>query len=254
MRSLACAFGTLLAFGLPCLPAPAAAQAADWTQGWSGQATLYAWLPVINGAQEGPDGQPLIDLDTADVLSALDMAFMGNVQFQKDRLGFFLDAVYADLSTDGTWLQNRVTTEVGTKLGFYTAALSWRLYDVDGGFFDVYGGARYFDATVDFKLGTANLGAASFSKSLSWTDGIVGIRGGLPLSERWSISGFADVGGFDAGSDLSWELYGGANYAFADRWSAVLGYRYVSIEKSVTDRATLDIDLLGPVLGIAYRF
>ena len=58
-------------------PMAASAQVADWTQGWSGQATLYAWLPTINGSQEGPDGQPLIDLSSADVLSALDMAFMG---------------------------------------------------------------------------------------------------------------------------------------------------------------------------------
>ena len=256
MKSVVCAAGAAVcALGLPCvLPASASAQVADWTQGWSGQATIYGWLPAINGSQEGPDGQPLVDLDTSDVLSALDMAFMGAAEFRKDKFGILFDAVYADLSADGTWVQNRVTTEVGTKLGFYTAAVSWRFYDAGGAFVDVYGGARYFDTKVDFKLGTTNLGTASFSKSLNWTDGIVGIRGGMPLSERWSIAGFADVGGFDAGSDLSWEVYGGANYAFAERWAGAIGYRYISIEKSVTDRATLDIDIQGPLFGITYKF
>ena len=65
MKSVVCAAGgAICALGLSCLPAPASAQAADWSQGWSGQATIYGWLPVINGSQEGPDGFPLIDLDT----------------------------------------------------------------------------------------------------------------------------------------------------------------------------------------------
>ena len=76
----------------------------------------------------------------------------------------------------------------------------------------------------------------------------------MPLSDRWSIAGFADVGGFDGSSDLSWELYGGTNYAFSDSWQGTLGYRYVSIEKEVTDRAGLDIDIQGPLFGITYKF
>jgi opacity protein-like surface antigen len=242
----------LCALGLSATAATA--QVADWTQGWSGQATLYAWLPVINGSQEGPDGRPLIDLDTSDVLSALDMAFMGSATFRKGKFGILLDAVYADLSTDGEWVQERVSTETKTKLGFYTAALSYRLHDDPKGYVDVYGGARYFDTKVEFKIGTANLGEASFSKSLSWTDAIIGLRGGYFINDRWSLHGFADYGGFDGADDQSWELYGGANYAFTDHWAATLGYLYVSIQKKVTDRAALDIDIQGPVIGVTYLF
>jgi hypothetical protein len=43
----------------PVVVAPAPAPVADWTQGWSGQATIYAWIPAINGSQEGPDGSPI---------------------------------------------------------------------------------------------------------------------------------------------------------------------------------------------------
>ena len=226
----------------------------DWTRGWSGQATLYLWLPTINGSQEGPDGQPLVDLDTNDVLSALDAAFMGSAFFQKDKFGILLDAVYAKLSSDGTWIQQRVSTETETKLGFYTAALSYRVLDDPKGFVDGYAGARFFDTSVDFKIGTANLGQASFSKDLSWTDFIVGVRAGYTINDRWSLHGFADYGGFDGADDQSWELYGGANYAFADHWAGTFGYRYVSIQKRVTDRAALDIDIQGPLFGVTYKF
>jgi opacity protein-like surface antigen len=246
--------GTAALALLGLAPSAASAQVADWTQGWSGQATLYLWLPTINGSQEGPDGQPLIDLSNADVLSALDMAFMGSAIFQKDKFGILLDAVYADLSTDGEWVQNRVNTDVKTKLGFYTAAAMYRVYEADRSFVDLYGGIRYFNTSLDFKLSTANLGSADLTKSLDWTDGIIGVRGGTPLSEHWSVAGFADVGGFDGSSDLSWEVYGGANYAFNDSWQGTIGYRYVSIQKQVTDRAALDIDIQGPLLGITYKF
>ena len=90
--------------------------------------------------------------------------------------------------------------------------------------------------------------------SVDWVDPIVGVRGAIALSERWTLSGFTDVGGFDGSSDLSWEVYGGANYAFAERWAGAIGYRYMSILYEASERATLDIEVQGPVLGITYKF
>ncbi len=59
----------LAAAALAALAVPASAQALpDWSNGWSGQATIYAWIPAINGAQEGRDGEPLVDLDQTNVL------------------------------------------------------------------------------------------------------------------------------------------------------------------------------------------
>ena len=245
----------LAAAALATLAVPASAQALpDWSNGWSGQATIYAWLPAINGAQEGPDGQPLVDLDQANVLESLDMAFMGAAEIRKDRFGLLLDIVYADLSTDGEWVQGRIDTETGTRLGMYTVAAAYRVYDVDRTFVDLYGGARFFDTKLTFSLDTANLGGFDREANLDWTDPIVGIRGATPLTERWSVSGFADVGGFDARDDLSWEIYGGMNYAFNDAWAGTIGYRYMSILYQASDRARLDIDIQGPVLGVTYKF
>ena len=260
LRSRALAAGAASAQTAPApAPAPAGrrapAPAPDWTQGWSGQATLYVWLPAINGSQEGPDGEPLVNLDTVDVLSrprhglhGLGAVPEGQVRHPARRRLRQARAPTAPGCRTGS------STETETKLGFYTAALSYRVYDDPKGFVDVYGGARYFDTTVEFKIGTANLGEASFSKSLNWTDAIIGVRGGVTLNDRWSLAGFADYGGFDGAKDQSWEVYGGANYAFSDRWQGTLGYRYVSIQKEVTDRASLDIDIQGPLLGVTYKF
>ena len=205
----------LAALGLATLAAPASAQSFETGSGWSGQATIYGWLPAINGAQQGRDGEPLVDLDTNAVLSRLDVAFMGAAEIRKDKFGLLLDIVYADFSNDGQWLQGRVKTSTGVKLGMYTLASSYRVHEAERSFVDLYAGARFFDTDLSFGIATDSRGRDG-DVSLDWADPIVGARGSMPLAERWSVSGFADVGGFDAQSDLSWEVYGGVNYDFTD--------------------------------------
>ena len=244
----------ILAAGIAALPiAASGAGLPAQTSGWTGQATLYGWLPVINGAQQGPDGEPLVDLQINDVLSRLDMAFMGTIEVRKDRFGLLFDLVYVDLSNDAQWLQDRVDVSTSTKIGMYTLAAAYRVYDDQRSAVDVYGGGRFFDTSLDFGIATDRRGRSA-SADISWSDAIVGVRAGMALSDHWSLRGFADVGGFDGSSDLSWQVYGGANYAFAEHWDATLGYRYLSVLYQATDRAKLDIDIQGPLLGVTYRF
>ena len=82
---------------------------------------------------------------------------------------------------------------------------------------------------------------------------MIGLRGRAPLTQRLSAGGFADIGGFGAGSDFTWEVYAGLDYAFTDHISAVAGFRYISInyEEGGTD---LKLDTYGPVLGATLRF
>ena len=244
----------VLTAGLAAVPIGAAAAGLpSQTSGWSGQATLYGWLPVINGAQAGPDGTPLVDLDTSDVLSRLNMTFMGTVEVRKDRFGLLFDALYVNLSNDAQWVQDRVAVSTGTKVGMYTLAAAYRVYDDPRASVDVYGGGRFFDGSLDFGIATDRRGREA-SADLSWSDAIVGVRGGVALGDRWSLRGYADVGGFDGSSDLSWQIFGGANYAFAENWDATLGYRYLSVLYEATDRAKLDVDVQGPLIGVTYRF
>lgn len=234
------------------VPVAAASPVPDWTQGWSGKVTLYGWLPVINGKQQGRDGEPLVDLDTNDVLSRLDMAFMGAADISKDRWSLLLDAVYVDLSNDAEWVQGRVKTSTGLRLGMYTVAAAYRVYD-DKGFVDLYGGGRYFNSTADFGIATDRRGRSGEVK-LDWADPIVGLRASWPINERWSLAGFGDVGGFDASSDLSWELYGGANYDFSDHWQGTIGYRYMSVLYEASNLVKLDLTIQGPLFGVSYKF
>lgn len=226
---------------------------AQETDGWSGKATLYGWLPVINGAQEGPDGQPLVDLETSDVLSRLDLVAMGGFELRRGRFGLLLDAMYADLGSEAAWRQGGLAVSTDTKIGMYTLATAYRASEGPHHSVDVYAGARFFESKLDFGIATG-LGGRTASADLSWSDPIVGLRGAYALDDRWTLRGFVDAGGFDTSSDLSWQAYAGASYALNDRWEAAFGYRYLSVLYEASDRAKLDVDVQGPLVAIGYRF
>ena len=73
------------------------------------------------------------------------------------------------------------------------------------------------------------------------------------ISDGWFATVFADVGGFRAGSDLTWQIFGSLGYQIDERWSIQGGWRYVSIDKSIDGR-DVEIDLNGPLLGFTVRF
>jgi opacity protein-like surface antigen len=248
--------------GMPPALLPAALVAAALgagpaaAQDWSGNFTLFGWFPVIEGAQEGRDGTPIIDLDSRDVLDALDFALFATGEARRDRFGILFDFAYVELGTDGQ-ARAPFTAEASadTRLYFGSLAGTYRLQgDVDS-YIDAYAGVRYYDATVDFDVSLLDGGVRrSFSPGANWFDPIIGVKGRYPLSERWSVTGFGDIGGFgiSGASDLTWQAYTGVNYAFSEQFAGNLGYRYMSIDYD--DEITLDIDIHGPVLGLTYRF
>ena len=223
-------------------------------QEWTGNFTLYGWLPVIEGSQEGKDGQPIVSLDAKDILEALDLAFMATGQVRKDRFGVLFDVVYADLSSDAE-AKSPFTAKasVGTTVWFATLAGTYRLTGDDENFVDVYAGARYYDASADLDVSLlSDRVKRTVNVDADWVDPIIGVQGRYPFNERWSIYGFGDVGGFDVGSNLTWQAYSGVNYAFSDRFAGNLGVRFMSIDYE--DDVKIDVDLYGPVFGVTYRF
>lgn len=248
---------TLLSAGvfaaLNALPLTSTAQSLPESSDWTGRATVYGWLPVISGAQEGVDGTPLLDLHPDDILSRLDMAFMGTLEFQRGKWGVLTDVLYINLSHDAELLRDRLDISTETTVKMVTLAATYRWHEDTRSAADVYAGARYFDTHLDFGTSTSR-GDRNAQADLSWTDGIIGIRGEVALNDRWSLRGLADIGGFDGSADTSWQIYGGANYAINESWQAVLGYRYMSIQKEAGNGAKLDIDIYGPVIGVAYKF
>lgn len=238
------------------------AQAQDTFDGWSGQATLYGWLPGIQGAQERQDGSPIVDLDGASLFDALEGFFFGTFEARKGKVGVFVDLAYANLGMDGSATgtiipgANPANAAIDTKFLMSTAAVAYRFHDDGSRWVDAYGGLRYFDVETDFALSVPGIGfSATRSADASWVDGIVGIRGHMPIGGRFAVTGLADVGGFGIGSssDLSWQVIGTLDYSFSEKFIGRLGYRYLSIDKT-SSSLSMDIEMFGPMIGLTWAF
>jgi hypothetical protein len=138
-------------------------------------------------------------------------------------------------------------------MGMLGPSLAYRAVSTDRFTLDVLGGARiwFVDTELDFKPGL--LPGTKVEQSTSWVDPIVGVRLGVELPDRFFLGALGDVGGFGAGSELTWQAFAGFGYRFNPRWSVTAGYRALGLDFK---RGGFELDAImhGPVAGIGFRF
>jgi hypothetical protein len=68
---------------------------------------------------------------------------------------------------------------------------------------------------------------------------------------------YTEIGGFAAGSDLTWQVFPTLSLRLADKASLEFGYRWLDIDYAVgdgIDEFGYDMLTQGPVLGFGLRF
>jgi opacity protein-like surface antigen len=250
------ALRTIIAAALLSWSSPAAAQ--DPGQRWTGALTIYGWLPAVDGdvtASNSGDSASA-SFDAADLLDSLDFAAFATGELRHGRFGLIVDTVYTALSNSKTAsgpFATRVDGDVTLLL--VTTAGAWRFYQHETSFVDLLAGFRFNSA--DLGISTHRDLPRPISRGVSgnqaWLDPLIGIRIGTAVTERFSLQALADIGGFGMGSDLAYEFYLGASYAFSPRMRMEIGYRFLAIDYSA-ERAKLDIQLHGPTIGLAIGF
>jgi hypothetical protein len=102
-----------------------------------------------------------------------------------------------------------------------------------------------------------NPGDARFvDESEFWADPFVGLRLDLGLTENWNLGFRGDIGGFGAGSEFSWQAFGGVGYRFNfETWTmnVFAGYRAIGQDYSEGD-FTWDVVTHGPMVGLSFAF
>jgi hypothetical protein len=99
------------------------------------------------------------------------------------------------------------------------------------------------------------------SGDMDWVDPLVGFRVRHQLAPGQGLVFRADVGGFDAGSQFSWNVLAAYSFTFAVRngvtYAGLLGYRALSVEYekgSGVNRYEYDVVQHGPVVGLTVGF
>ena len=105
-----------------------------------------------------------------------------------------------------------------------------------------------------FSFETGGPGApVPFSGKLneSWADGIVGVRWRLPITKKWQVSAYGDIGA--GAAKLDWSVGGNVGYYFNQYVGLTAGYRVngVNYEK---DGFLFDVRMNGFLLGLNLRY
>ena len=135
-----------------------------------------------------------------------------------------------------------------------TFALSYRVVDAKPAYLDLFAGARVYSFYSEIVLRPNLPGGTGFAAdgTTTWADPIVGLRGRYYVSRAVFLNGYGDVGGFGAGSELSWQVLGGIGVQAA-RWCDVqLGYRALGFEYDGA-RGKQEITTHGPIIGATIR-
>ncbi len=249
---------------------PVAAERADWAL----QITPYMWAAGLEGNISPFRSAPTIHVEKSfsDVLDDLNFGGFVNIWGRNGRYVFSGDVMYVDTTdSHGTGplpaMQipglgpippgASVDASVDTKQFMATLQGGYRVVDTPDFTLDALGGIRFWhisnDVTVTASVPGVGSQSASHEESFAWADPVVGLRAFVPVTEKLSLQAQADVGGFGAGSDLTWSVLATVNYVFNDHFSASAGYKVLDVDYNHGGHV-YDTRLSGPVLGMTYRF
>jgi len=232
-HSLRIALAILAGFGAPAAGAG----------GWQYELTPYVWATAMKGDTKAFAKVPKVQVDSSfsDILGSLDMGFMGAFEARKGRWGLLVDSIYMNVSDAATAVRTgpedtavlaSANANLRVKQGMLGAGAAYRVSEGPTSV-DVVGGLRFSHISVEARIDAAFFGAAGTAirkTDEDWVDPYVGARVQHPVSSRWTLVGYADVGGFGVGSDLAWQAAAGVNYAFSQKVTGKFGYRYMSVD------------------------
>lgn len=167
---------------------------------------------------------------------------------------FYYDVIYADLLTGQSLSNNLVqaNVDVGFSLALATLMGTYRVYETETAHLDAMAGLRV--SSVELSIGASlNRNAIGNARAKStWVDPALGFSFGYDYSENLALKGWAIVGGFGAGSDFMWDVFGGAEYFFNDEFSAFLGFRGGGTDYK-SSSLVYDVTNWGPMVGVGLK-
>ena len=268
--------GLRLAAAMICAAGSATAQTFEITDGpaeeWRFTLQPYLFLPVGTTGTSTVAGTSVdLDLDLGDVLDLLQGAVSLRGEAWRGDWGVIADGYYVYLEgsggVDGPMggrldLTSETRQAWGSLQGAYrmakgTVDASGRRYALD-----VSAGLRLnsLKQEIGIRVDVAGPGlvSANLGGTETWVEPMIGLRGAIELSDRWTAGARVELGGFGAGGDdLQYTAVAGVDYRAWENASILIGYQFYGIDFS-TNRSdgkfAYDVDQHGVYAGVAFRF
>jgi hypothetical protein len=261
---------------------------------WTVTVMPYLWLPWLQGDVTVKGRTGSLYVNPYWLLEHLERApWMSYIEARNGRLILYNDIFYAKVgvnvsgirtvgnativgSASADFSEGVIETGAAYRIARWWSGASGGLKD--GYAFDRYtaidllAGARYWQQDMNFNLaltGTLDTdglivsGSRAFARSgvVDWVDPLVGFRIRQSLAPGQELMFRADIGGFDVGSQFSWNVMAAYNFNITVRngitYTGMLGFRALSVDyEQGSGRTRYDYDVVqyGPVMGLSIKF
>ena len=253
---------------------PAAAQEVDmWDGQWHFDTTVYVWVPFMYTTVQLPPaaggGNPTIETQPSEYLKYLQMAALIQGTIQKGNWGLWTDLIYLNLQASPSHTKQiglpggdpllavNLDSRADMRMSIWTLAPSYTVLHNDSGTLDAIAGLRYSSARVSYSYQlsappTPLMRGGGFWPTTDSTDGIVGLKGNVRLSNngKWFMPYEADIG--VGHNNWQWNAFLGAGYHF--HWGDVsLAVRNLTYQRTGGEPIE-KVRMTGPVVGATFRW
>lgn len=217
----------------------------------------FLWLPSTRTTISVGE-RTLSTVTTPDEMTGkINGAFAGRLEASQGHFGGFIDLLYLRLGDQHS--RGLVNSDGSFSSSINNFALFYRFSGTP--VFDVYAGLRTYafdlNLTIQPTILPKLLPGRTVSRSLSWTDPILGGRINAPFSDRWGFLASTD---FSVGSSnsSSWQADAMLNYKLSKEWSLQGGWKWLNFKYDWNrfgfDGMSLDCQNSGPIFRVQYDF
>lgn len=215
--------------------------------------TSYVWATAIDRRSATLPPLPAADISLRfrDVLKELNGALMASAEMRLDRWSFLIDGQFSQVASGGNLPGAYFSTlKLRSQNTSIQGSAFYRVHEDAVLTFDVGGGVRFWNLNSKLEILP---GLVDHRQSEMWADPVLGARFGVRLSGRWSLTVAGDIGGFGAGSSLTWQGMGSVNYAWSKNLTRKAGYRALYVDYR-NGGFSYEVTQHGPAFATTYRF
>jgi hypothetical protein len=240
-------------------PLPQASQASP-DDAWHFAVSPYLWFPGVHGTMVGPNGNGVgFRASPSDLLSHFRFGLMGAVEARHKWLVTSIDMMWIrledtkavplppDLALGATSATIKATEFL------LTPKVGVRLINQEKFKIDALTGFRYWHFGESLNFNPSALGL-NFNGSQNFVDPLVGGRIELALSPKIVVNILGDVGGWNTGSKLEYQVAGFLGYRIKPALTLQAGYRYLNVDypgkRNVVFNATTAGVMFGATLNL----
>jgi hypothetical protein len=192
----------------------------------------------------------------SDVFSQLNIAWMSVLDVRHKHVGDLTDLVFVKLSS------NEKTTPFQTsysgysteeKTFFLDSEIYGRVVDTERWSADALAGARIWHLNNAIDLYQGGTATVTAGQTQDWVDPVLGGRFRVNFGKGWYSTLKGDAGGFGTGSQETYQGYIGTGKMFKNKYSLVLGYRYLSVDYK-SGGFLYDVHMNGPLVGFSIHY